>query len=116
MQWLEDPNQSNGDNFNNGWREASRHLRNKKKEYLQAKIDDLETNRKIKNITDLYTGVSDFKKGYLPRTTIVKDEKGDLITDCYNILARWRSGISWVRWPKSGTPVLTERLVTEENW
>jgi hypothetical protein len=29
----------------------------------KAKIEDLETNSKIKNIKDLYRGISDFKKG-----------------------------------------------------
>ena len=28
------------------------------------------------------------KKGYEPRTNIVKDEKVDLFTDCHSILAR----------------------------
>jgi hypothetical protein len=50
MQWLQDPNQSNVDNLNNVRREASRHFRNQKKEYLRAKFDELETNSKIKNI------------------------------------------------------------------
>ena len=36
-------------------------------------------------------GISDFKKGYQPRTNIVKDEKGDLITDSHSILADWRN-------------------------
>jgi hypothetical protein len=54
MQWLQDPNQSNEDNLNNVRRDASRHLRNKNKEYLKAKIEDLRTNSKIKNIRDLY--------------------------------------------------------------
>jgi len=40
---------------------------------------------------DLCRGISDFKKGYQPRTDIVKDEKGDLVTDCHSILARWRN-------------------------
>jgi hypothetical protein len=51
----------------------------KNKEYLKAKIDKIETNGKIKNIRDLYRGISDFKNGYQPRTNIVKDEKGDLV-------------------------------------
>jgi len=38
MQWLQIPNQKNADNLNNVRREASRHFRNKKKEYLKAKI------------------------------------------------------------------------------
>ena len=53
MQWLQDPNQSNVDNPNSVRREASKHFRNKKKEYMKAKIDKLETNSKIKNIEDL---------------------------------------------------------------
>jgi hypothetical protein len=48
MQWMQDPSQSNVDNLNNVRRDASRHFRNKMKEYLKAEIDELETNRKIK--------------------------------------------------------------------
>jgi hypothetical protein len=37
--------------------EAGRRFRNKKKEYLKAKIEELETNSKIRNIKkDLYMG------------------------------------------------------------
>ena len=68
MQWLQNPNQSNVDNLNSVRREASGHSRNKKKEYLKAKIDELETKSKIKNIKDLHWGNSDFKKGYQPGT------------------------------------------------
>jgi len=48
---------------------------------------ELETNSKIKNIRDLYRGINNFKKGYLPRTNIVKDKKGDLVADSHSILA-----------------------------
>ena len=50
MQGVHDPSQSNVDNLNNVRRDASRYLRNKKKAYLKAKIEELETNSKIKNI------------------------------------------------------------------
>ena len=66
----------------------------KKKEYLKAKIEELETNIKMKNIRDLYRGINDFKKGYQPRTSIVNDEKDDLVADSYSILARWRKHFS----------------------
>ena len=89
MQWIHEPSQSNVDNLNNVRRDASRHFRKKKKEYLKAKIVELETNSKIKNIRDLYRGISDFKKGYQPRTSIVKDAKGDLV-------ARWRNYFSHI--------------------
>jgi hypothetical protein len=39
MQWFQDPNQRNVDNANNVRRDANSHFRNKKKEYLKAKID-----------------------------------------------------------------------------
>ena len=50
MQWVQDPSQSNVDNLNSVRRVVSRHFRNKKKAYLRAKIEELETNSKIKNI------------------------------------------------------------------
>ena len=73
---------------------SSKHFRNKKEEYLKAKIEDLETNSKIKNIRDLCRGINDLKKGYQPRTNIVKDEKGDLPADSQSILGRWRKYFS----------------------
>jgi hypothetical protein len=48
MQWMQDPSQSNAENLNKVRRDASRHLRNKKKAYMKAKIEELETNSKIK--------------------------------------------------------------------
>jgi hypothetical protein len=63
IQWIQNPSDSNVDHMNNVRREASRHFRNKKKAYLKAKIEELETNRKINNIRDLYRGINDFKKG-----------------------------------------------------
>jgi len=54
MQWLKDPSQNNVDNLDNVRGEASRHFRNKKKEYLKAKIEEFDTSSKIKNIRDLY--------------------------------------------------------------
>jgi hypothetical protein len=89
MQWLQDPNHSNVDNLNNVRVAAGRQFRNKEKEYLEVKIDKLESNSKIKNIRLFYRGISNFKKGYHPGTNTVKNEKGDLVTDYHSISARW---------------------------
>ena len=62
MQWVQDPNQSNVDNLKTERHASSRHFRNKKKAYLEDKIEEPETNSKIKNIRDLYRGINDFKK------------------------------------------------------
>jgi hypothetical protein len=45
---------------------------------MKAKFDELE-------------GINDFKKGYQPRTNIVKDEKGDLFTDSHSIFLGGRT-------------------------
>jgi len=92
MQWIQDPSRCN--NLNNVRCNASRHFRNKKKAYLKAKIEELETNSKVNYVRDLYRGINDFKKGYQPRTIIVKDDKGDLVADPQSIMARWRNYFS----------------------
>jgi hypothetical protein len=61
MQWLQYPCQSNVDNLNNIRHEVGRYFRRKKKEYLKAKIDELETSHKKKGNRDLYRGINDFK-------------------------------------------------------
>jgi len=33
----------------------------------------------------LFRGINDYKKGYQRRTTIVKDEKGNLVAEPHNI-------------------------------
>ena len=68
MHWLQDPHQRNADSVSNVRWEASRHFRKKKKKYLKSKISELDTNSKNKNIKDFCRGISDFKKGYQPRT------------------------------------------------
>jgi hypothetical protein len=52
MQWIQDPSQSNVDILNNVRLEVSKHFRNKKKAYLRAKVEELETNSEIQNIRD----------------------------------------------------------------
>jgi len=89
MQWVQDPCQSNVNNLNSVKIEVSRHFRNKKKEYLRAKIEEMEANSKIHNIRDLYRGINDFKKGCQPRCNIVKDQKGDVIADSQSIVVSW---------------------------
>jgi hypothetical protein len=46
LQWLQDPSEIKRDNLNNVRHGASRHFRNKKREYLKDKINELATNSK----------------------------------------------------------------------
>jgi hypothetical protein len=50
LHWLQNPREINGDNMNNVRYEANRHFRNKKREYLKDKINELAINSKNKNI------------------------------------------------------------------
>jgi hypothetical protein len=51
-------------------------------------------NSKNKNIRDLYRRINEFKRGYQPRSNLVKDEKGDLLADSHIILNRWKNYFS----------------------
>jgi hypothetical protein len=77
LKWLQDPSEVNEDNLSNVRREASRHFRNKKREYLRDKINEIELNSKNKNIRDLYRGITEFKRDYQPKTNLVKDDRGN---------------------------------------
>jgi hypothetical protein len=57
LKWLQDPSEINGDNLNNVKREDCRYFRNKKREYLKDKINELGTNSKNK-IRDLRRGIN----------------------------------------------------------
>jgi hypothetical protein len=43
-------------------------------------------NKQNKNIRDLYKGITEFNEGYQPRSNLVKDEIGDLLSDSRNVL------------------------------
>jgi hypothetical protein len=63
----------NGDNLNNVRRETKRHFRKKKA--------NIRTKSKNKNTRVLYRDMTEFKKGYQPRTNLVKNETGDVLAD-----------------------------------
>jgi hypothetical protein len=48
-------------------------------------------NSKNKNIGDSNRGTNEFKKGYQPRTNVVKVEDGDLLADFHSILNKWKT-------------------------
>jgi hypothetical protein len=79
LHWLQDPSEINGGNLKIVTREASRYFRNKKREHLKDKINELATDSKNKNIRYLYRGINEFKRGYQPRINLVKDENDDLL-------------------------------------
>jgi hypothetical protein len=61
---LQDPREANEHNLIDLRREASRHFRHKEGEYLKDKFNELESNSKKKNISDLHRGINEIKKVY----------------------------------------------------
>jgi hypothetical protein len=60
--WLQNPSEANEDNPSDVRREANTDFREKEREYLKEKINELESYSKNKNIRHLYRGISKFKK------------------------------------------------------
>jgi hypothetical protein len=94
LQRLQDPSEIDGDNQNNIKCEVSRHFRNKNREFLKGRINELARNSKNKNIRDLYREINEFKRGLPTRNNLVKDKNGDLLADSHNILNRWKNYFS----------------------
>jgi hypothetical protein len=44
-----------------------------------------------KNIRVMYKGITEYKKGYQPRTNLVKDKRGDLHVDRYKTVNEWKN-------------------------
>jgi hypothetical protein len=62
LQKLQDQGEINGDNLNDGKREARRYFRNRKSEYLKDKINELPWNSKNKNTRDMYRGINNLRR------------------------------------------------------
>jgi hypothetical protein len=82
------------DNLNNVRRETSRHFRNKKREYLKDKINELATNSKKKKSRDLYRGINAFTRSYQPGSNLAEDMNSDLLADSHSIFNRWENFFS----------------------
>jgi predicted nucleic acid-binding protein len=46
------------------------------------------------NCVHINTGINEFKRGYQPRSNLVRDENGDLLADSNTIVNRWKSYFS----------------------
>jgi hypothetical protein len=61
---------------------------------LQVSKNENNNCIKNENIRDLYRGINEFKKGYQPRSNMVKDENGDL-ADFHSLLNMWKSSLRY---------------------
>jgi hypothetical protein len=61
---------------------------------VKDRINELATNSNNKNIRDLYRGINTVNRGYQPRSSLLKDENGDLLADSHSILNWWKNYLS----------------------
>jgi hypothetical protein len=66
-----------------------RTFRKKKRENLKELFSLKQTVRP--KMSDLCRGINEFKRGYQPRTNLVKDENDDLLAASHNVLNRWKN-------------------------
>jgi hypothetical protein len=65
----------------------------------------LKQTVRIRILRDLYSGINEFKKGYQPRTNMVKEENGDLLAEVEDYLCQLLNvhGVNDVRQTKIHT-------------
>jgi hypothetical protein len=56
----------------------------------------MNSKNKNMNIRNRYRGINEFKRGYQPRSNLVKDDNGDLLTVSNAIVNRWKSYFSQI--------------------
>ncbi|KAJ4442360.1 hypothetical protein ANN_03946 [Periplaneta americana] len=102
LKFLQDPVEVNRDNYFNIRREANRTLRNKKRDYLKEKLNEVETNNECENISPLEQSHHNLKhpmdmEDLNPRKfnevelTSDKGLKHKYHTNFYAVLSLWRS-------------------------
>ena len=60
-----------------------------KRDYAKEKINKLDENSKNKNIREMYKEINELKKGFQPRTYVIKKRDGTIVADLSSTLNRW---------------------------
>ena len=64
-------------------------FRKKKRDYMKAKFNKIEENRKNKKIREMYKGINEFNKVHRPIPYVIKKHDGTIVADPTSILIRW---------------------------
>jgi len=76
---LTNPNTENNNNFAQKLREAKRIIRREKRLWEKERIKQIEDNRTNPKL--FFKQTKKLKTGYNPRTEIMKEENGELVTE-----------------------------------
>jgi hypothetical protein len=71
LHWMQDPSEINAYKLSNPRREVCGNFRNKKREYLKNRINELASLSNKKSTRELHRQTNEFKKGYQHKTNLV---------------------------------------------
>ena len=90
--------------------------RRKKRELLNAHINEVENNRRNRRTREQYKGVSEVRKGYQPRSNMVRDKNGNMLVNEEQIKDRWKEYFSeLLNRPDPEEPVENVEEMNEEE-
>ena len=89
--WLTKNTDETRNQFINIRQAAHNMFKNKKRQYLKRKIEEINENCQNNNVRDMYKGINNFRKGFQATTEMVKDENDNLITDSSGVLNTWKN-------------------------
>ena len=61
--------------------EVNKFIRNQKRQYIKNQLTKAEEDSVKNNIRECYKKIKYFQKGFIPKTTGVKNKKGEIISD-----------------------------------
>ncbi|KAJ4429507.1 hypothetical protein ANN_21676 [Periplaneta americana] len=76
--------------YKNKRKEANHMFRNKKRALLHEKLSNISIEYNNQNARNFYKEVNYFKKGFKPQTKLIKNSKGEIISNEAQALERWK--------------------------
>jgi len=76
--------------YNHKRKEAHKIIRNKKKVYMKNVIESTEEDQKHNNTRKMYQTISQFKKGYQNKFSIIRNKKGELAMNTKEKAEIWK--------------------------
>ncbi|XP_023229979.1 uncharacterized protein LOC111630160 [Centruroides sculpturatus] len=88
IKMIQNESESNIEDFKEKRRLASKLCKKRKREWINAKLKEIEENRRINEMRKFYTDIKEEKKGFQPKIGFCRGKERELISD-KKILDRW---------------------------
>jgi hypothetical protein len=89
LRMLQRKTRNNVEDCKEGHREARKVCREKKKEYEETKLEELQEKYRRNRIKQFYEGIQKIRTGFQTRTTMCKNKKGEIAGKEKEVLDVW---------------------------